>query len=602
MKKRKIIIRYFVIMACIVFLSACSQKMNTTDNQNNSDELDLRIQNAYNRIMQGKNPELTQDFLLACLTLDKKFDRRFTNFSGDQPGRYLSAMSIKEIKNNPIDLHGFVEKVYLLQKQDGHFGTDTLSFTQSQITGEHMALLWGNGRLFAGLLDYYEKYKNEKALLSARKLGDFLVSVTQNCTTKENIEKLKKMGAMGFICFTQNIEGLVKLYRYTKDSKYIQLAETIYPLLPERGDQHSHGYLLTIRGVIMLYQETHKKEQLEYAITKYNDVINSPEFQITGGVPEFFGNYVPKEHFRNEGCSEADFVMLSLALWHATGNIEYLNKAEYCLMNELFYNQYQTGDFGSHQIDTTLGFRTYPEEDRAWWCCTYHGIMAMVDAQNNIVTLDKDARKLNLYFQNHYQDNEISFVVSKSKTIEKCFEIEIEKATDKEIEIEMRKPYWAKKVKIKINNKPIVPTEKNEYYSVRQKWNTQDKISIEFEFDLKIITKNGKTFTIETLPSQTIRGAITYGPWLLCIDDDFNWEFMSEPSSNNIIFIEQKNGQSLKNNVEIPKHSLLPEAYIPMLYKHDGFYGDNQVIMRPVSENTFQHPSNVQVWFNIQKR
>jgi DUF1680 family protein len=589
----------FLFTGMLFLIFACTGKKEQPNKQTQNDELELRIEKAYNRVMFGKNPEMDEDFLLACLTLDKKFERRFTNFSGDQPGRYLSIMSVSDVKNNPINLNEFVDKVIDLQKPDGRFGNESLSFEPDKITGEHMALLWGNGRLFAGLLDYYGKYKYDKALQSAKKLGDFLAVVTTSCTTRENIEMLKSMGAMGFICFTQNIEGLVKLYQFTSDGKYLKLAETIYPLLPERGTQHSHGFLNTIRGVLMLYDETKKEEQLAFVVSRYNDVVNSPDYQVTGGVPEFFGGFVPREGYRNEGCSEVDFLMLSLALWRSTGDEKYLDKAEYCLMNELFYNQYGTGDFGSHLIDTVVGFRTSAMEDRAWWCCTYHGIMGMVDAQNNIVTRENGSLKINLYFHHHYTGEDISVSVENSALKTGSFDIEIENHSEKEVLIELRKPYWAKSASVKVNGKTVETAEKNGYLQLNRNWNKNDIISVDFEYNTLIRTKKGEVFTYETLPQTPVKGALIHGPYLLAANDFSNWQFMSEPSWNNIIYIAPDFAPG--NQPKTP-NGIQDKAILSFVYKHEGDYKTDTVTLRPISENTFQHPANVQLWFNFQKK
>jgi DUF1680 family protein len=597
-------INNIVTITLIILITACTAKEKPVVIQNSNNELDLRIEKAYNRVMFGENPKMDENFLLACLTLDKNYERRFTNFSGDQPGRYLSIMSVSDIKNNPINLNEFVDKIIGLQKADGRFGNDLLVFDPDKITGEHMALLWGNGRLFAGLLDYYGKYKYDKALQSAQKLGDFLAGVTTSCTTPENIEMLKSMGAMGFICFTQNIEGLVKLYRFTSDKKYLNLAETIYPLLPERGTQHSHGFLNTIRGVLMLYNETKKEEQLAFVAERYEDVVNSADYQITGGVPEFFGGFVPREGYRNEGCSEVDFLMLSLALWHSTGDGKYLDKAEYCLMNELFYNQYNSGDFGSHLIDTVVGFRTSAMEDRAWWCCTYHGIMGMVDAKNNIVTRENNSLKINLYFHNHYSDDDISISIENGASKSGSYNVVITASTGKVTGIELRKPYWAKKATVKVNNKTVDAVEKNGYLQLQQQWKKNDVISLDFEYNTLIRTKKGEVYSRETLPPNPIKGAIIHGPYLMAANDYNNWQFMSEPSWNNIIYVEPDFVPGIKSETgpATTQNGVPEDATLSFIYKHEGDYKLDTVTLRPISMNTFQHPANVQVWFNFQKK
>ena len=123
------------------------------------------------------------------------------------------------------------------------------------------------------------------------------------------------MGAMGFICFTQITDGLVKLYEQTSDKRYIELEGSIYKLLPEFGNQHSHGYLNTILGVVGLYNATKDSSHLNFAQRIYQHVVSSNNYLITGGVPEFFGEEGFAYGFRDEGCSKADFVMLSLELW-----------------------------------------------------------------------------------------------------------------------------------------------------------------------------------------------------------------------------------------------------------------------------------------------
>ena len=326
----------FIFLICFSCLSLKSQQTNTKILKS---ELDYRIEMATNRLLHGKEPEISKEFILACVTLDPKFNRRFTEFSGDQSGRYLSVFSKLKVAGNTIDMKQLAKEIIATQKSDGRFGTDTLVFESSKLQGSHMALLWGNGRLLTGLMDNYEAYNDKDVLNSAVKLGDFLISVTESCIQPEVIDLFKRKGAMGFICFTQNIEGLVKLYKATNNQKYIQLAQKIYPLLPEMGNQHTHGYLNTLRGVLMLYNATKQQDTKDFVEFRYKQVIESKDYLITGGVPEFFGGPgTSADGFRDEGCSEADWLMLSLELWQTTADLKYLNNAEHCLTNEMMFN------------------------------------------------------------------------------------------------------------------------------------------------------------------------------------------------------------------------------------------------------------------------
>ena len=92
----------------------------------------------------------------------------------------------------------------------------------------------------------------------------------------------------------------------------------------------------------MLYETKGDPAILAVVERLYNDLIESPDYLIYGGVLEFFGG----THDRDEGCSEADFLRLSLQLWQATGNTKYLELAERCMLNIFYAGQFETGDFG----------------------------------------------------------------------------------------------------------------------------------------------------------------------------------------------------------------------------------------------------------------
>ena len=590
---------FFVLLICISCLSSKSQQ---TKKSTPNSELDQRIEMATNRFLHGKEPEITKDFILACVTLDPQFNRRFTEYSGDQSGRYLSVFSKFKVPGNPIDIKQLVKEIIATQKSDGRFGTDTLVFESSKLQGNHMALLWGNGRLLNGLMDYYESYNDKDALNSAIKLGDFLSSITESCIKPDVIDTYKSKGAMGFICFTQNIEGLVKLYKATNNLKYIQLAQKIYPVLPEMGNQHTHGYLNTLRGVLMLYNVTKQQDQKDFVVTRYKQVKESTDYWITGGVPEFFkGPGTSADNNRDEGCSEADWLMLSLELWQTTKDLIYLNNAEYTLANEMMLNQFQSGDFGHHLFEQNFGYKLSNSEGRAWWCCDYHGLQAMLQAKGLIVTNENGTRKVNLFYNSDLTDNDISFNFSKINRSTPTFRIKINNAGLKPVSIAVRKPDWVKNMTIKLNNESLESKEQDGYLVITRKWKANEEVIINLEYALQFIAKGNESKSLSNLKGNVIDVAMQYGPYLMSIDDGYMPLFMAEPASRNVIRIDKANFGLLESNPsgEIYKKSLLSEGYLTFKYKHEGFYGENNVTMRPVSEISHQRLANVKFWFRF---
>jgi hypothetical protein len=185
---------------------------------------------------------MTADFILADISLKPQFQRRFTAFSGDISGRYIDVFSSYPVGNNPIDLQTLMQEALTYQHPDGRFGNPDLTFDPEKLASPHMALLWGNGRLLVGLMKYYQMDPQPKVLAAAKKLGDFINSIASNGANQEVADRLKGNSYMGYICFTQLMEGLVLLSDETGDKNYLNTAEQVYPFLPAPGKQHSHGF------------------------------------------------------------------------------------------------------------------------------------------------------------------------------------------------------------------------------------------------------------------------------------------------------------------------------------------------------------------------
>ena len=329
-------------------------------------DLSLRLQLTMDRILRGDAPQYDEKFVLADVV--PRAGRRFTNFSGDLSGRYIEALSMAAHagpKSPALDRT--VADLLPLQKPDGHFGA---AINRSEVDDDAMALLWGQGRLLVGLVEYYKLSGNAAALESARRLGGFLVDQAprfqeEQVRQKYNGEKF----AVGYICWTSNLEGVVNLYGVTKEDRFLTLAKQIAGDIGIHPSQHSHGYLTSLRGALELYRLTNDRQYLDQVIDGWRSVVDSGNVLWQGGVPEMFA---PKIE-RDEGCSEADWLRLSLELWQIARRPEFLAQAELELFNEFSFNQFHTGDFGHHVL-TETGM-TGPTA-RAWWCCTLHGARA----------------------------------------------------------------------------------------------------------------------------------------------------------------------------------------------------------------------------------
>jgi hypothetical protein len=551
-------------------------------------ELAARIALVHKRFAEVTEPAFTDKFILADVELDPAYPRRFSEFSGDISGRYIGAMAMLPPADPKAaaDLDRIVEKTLSCQRADGRFGNDKLVFTATEVGPEQMALLWGNGRLLVGLLEYNSAKPSDKVLEASRRLGDFLLKVFDACAKPEVIERLRGKAANGFICFTQFNEGLELLARATGDAKYRDAAAKMLSLLEAPGDQHTHGYLTTLRGHMMVYESTHDKAQLDAVIERYRGIIDMGAVKTNGGVLEYF----KKDYKRDEGCSEADFVRLSLQLWRATGQQEYLNRAEHCLYNSFFPNQFATGDFGHHDFDGR-GYITVPGPGRAWWCCTMHGLRALRDVLDNVVTQDGDNISLNLYFEGRWQKNDAAMRVEWDKLSgtpgNPTFRMTIENSPDgSPLNFYARQAEWM-----------TVRTS-----SVGKDAQTGDMVlDIRPVYALRLMDGTGKFHRPGEFVTDKPKPAVVfYGPWMMGIDAAFNTMFHGEPMDNTLLFPDEK---ELASRVTFggPNTPLLSGPHIELAYMHSGFSDLGKVVLRPLSEQTSHEQTTVSYWHPVKK-
>ena len=344
-------------------------------------ELGARYELTLRRVLEGQSPAYSEEFLLADVRPEAV--RRFTEYSGDTSGRYIGGLATAaRVYGKPFaGLDGLVEKVIALQKPDGYFGS---TFHYDKPTDQDLALLWGNGRLLVGLLEYFRLKPAAPVLAACRRLGDWLVRTGPMMLSTEIREAFGAQHfASSYICWMQQTEGLANLYAATKDERYRKLAEQVAAVIERRPGDHVHGYLTSLRGVMDLYKATGDAKFLSQCESAWDDVAASKDALITGGVPE---GWSPNNH-RTEGCGEADWVRLSLALWKATGKRKYLEMGERAVFNELAFNQFATGDFG-HRLFSETGLPGNGAV-RAWWCCTLHGLRAFPDIHSSVFRATK---------------------------------------------------------------------------------------------------------------------------------------------------------------------------------------------------------------------
>ncbi|MDX9976216.1 MAG: glycoside hydrolase family 127 protein [FCB group bacterium] len=567
-------------------------------------ELAARIDLIRQRILVGQVPALTPDFILADVALRPEYPRRFDEFSGDVSGRFIGALALLPLEG--VRLDDIAHAAIKYQKPDGRFGDAALDFTAPDKIGfDHMALLWGNGRFLAGLLEYNIAKPDPAVVESARKLGDFLRAAYNGCANEQVAQRVKDLGANGMICFTQLIEGLVMLADATGDKAYLDTAESIIPWFDQdRGKQHSHGYFSTLRGILMLHEATGKPEHLALVENLYKSFVESGDLQPYGGVNEYFGG----KGDRDEGCSEADFLRLSLQLWRVTGRADYLDRAEHIYFNQFSANQFPSGDFGHHAY-TGFGITPVPGEGRAWWCCTWHGLRAYRDVLDSIVTEKDGAVRVNLFQDVNWSNGEralsVRWIDGPAGTTKLI--LQADKVPADGLRVAIRKPAWAA-----APTSAVATHEENGYLVLDKPLADGERVELDLPLLSRIVERGGAIRTLDQLTAEPVAGLLFYGPWILGVSGFENTGFWGEPWSNNRVYVPATLADDASRvdqdapGVDLPIPYPAPAierrgAHLWLRYLHDGFPGACDVLLRPMAEAGMSETKPFIMWINYCK-
>ncbi len=562
-------------------------------------DLTERFELTLERVLRGGPPAYTRELLLADVIPEDI--RRFTNFSGDLSGRYVGALALASLHKG--EAHGglgtLVNEILGHQKPDGHFG-DPMGLTE--VADDDMARLWGNGRMLIGLLEYYRADRRPEVLEAARRIGDFLVSVAPRFNTR-SVRRFFTEGrfATGYVCWTQNVEGLVELYRQTSDDRFLELARQLANRTSRHPSQHSHGFLSTLRGILELARATGDQRFLDQVEREWKGIVDSENLLVQGAIPEAFAPSIE----RDEGCSQADWLRLNLELWHETGASRYLEQAERTLFNEFFLNQFASGDFGHIRLrDTGVGAETA----RAWWCCTLHGLRAFPAVFDSVFRSDGEKLFYELPLDGEGSLEGLRVVAGSSLEQDGSIRLKIAASDGSRRTISIRVPKWVSKLEAQVppNVEVAGPQAgpragpKRRYLSLTGVWTTGDEVVLDYRFRTRL----------EPRPGHSDYAAVFHGPWLLAVDEASSPYFFDEPYLHNRVELSNLEDGSKAEQLPagVPVSTPAANFTVPVARRDiewipAGYQDQRQhAMLRPVAERTASvRPARWEFWFRTQE-
>jgi DUF1680 family protein len=553
-----------------------------------------RFQLSLRRVLEGGPPRYETDFVLAdAIPLHM---RRFTNYSGDLSGRYIDALSASAgLEGQPFPiLENVLGRLLVLQQPDGHFGKP---LSATGVADDDMAMMWGNGRLMVGLLEYYRLTRSPATLAAARRIGDFLLAAAP-VFNSEPVRTSFSEGkfAVGYICWTQHIEGLVGLFRESGHQPYLELARQMAERTRREPFQHSHGFLTSLRGILELYRVTSEPVYLEQVEREWRGIIESGNRLASGAIPERLDD----PHHRTEGCSEADWLRLNLELWDLTRDPRYLDEAELVLFNEFAFNQFATGDFGHHEFFPSRHSEFRPalsplgygaQSARAWWCCTPHGLRTFPEIFRRALRLHDSTLSVDLPTDGRVRSPGYEIRATSSLTRDGSVRIHVHRAAAPITALDVRTPGWAAGVRVQAGGREL----------------NGNIVGGRMRFP--ILASEGSELTVTWLPAtrrlvrETPGGtflAFQHGPWLLAVDELASPFFFDEPYTDNRILVPASGDfrleQASAGDLTMPS---MPAASFWLPYRPGGYPQKvERALLHPLADRTWiSGPGAWVFWF-----
>ena len=498
-----------------------------------------------------REPFMSLPWLRADLTFEVQ--RYFTNYSGDISGRFIELMSI--ISHGKPDFHPeyqpLLREIPKLQCPDGHFGDPTIDWNGNidrtgPDGGKYLPTLWGNSRMMCGLVEAYKLTGEKKLLDSAVKLAGFYTMIGKRLTDPERVEEFTGIDAATFAKLLEQedatiasvpnsdiatsasgyvtdffpiLEGLVKLYRITRDPQHLELAERIakfYRVFDIPTTRHAHGMLCSHYGYLLLHEETGKKIYLDRVEKRWQEMIQNGFINPAGGLPEGF-------RFRNdEGCALNDWLRVNLKLYDMTKNVKYLDMADRLVHNHFLVNEWSTGGFGHRALlcdnNGTFGFGEGGAE--AVWCCNYHGTLGFETFKKSLVAFDgttlqiRFAENFESDFSNGNQfTSAVTYHTDKPRT-----DIAIQRITFRDAyrgRLEVRIPDWAESVTLWIDGKPLKTESQNGFVRTLEAVEVRKEFTIQYNGGLCVEDRRFQKIDLAVIPSGESRQVLfRFGPYV----------------------------------------------------------------------------------------
>ncbi len=472
----------------------------------------------------------------------------------------------------------------LLSTQD-EFGRITTYPLEKEFNGWDM---WVRKYVLLGCLYFYDICKSKtvkKRLIDALSIhADYIIEHVGESENKKPI--LETSAVWGGLNSASVLEPFVKLYIVTGEEKYLDFAKYIAQtgfckgmnlidvclkkeLLPYQFRfTKAYEMMNCFEGLLELYRLTKEKDYLSAAVN-FADMVDETDITIIGSAGcthELFDNSAVKqtefsEEVMQETCVTVTWMKLNYQLLLLTGESKYADRIEKSALNALHgavNNEFQDMHRAKAMVYTNgepsaVDHEPYPfdsysplfnnrrglkvggfkkmQKGRSYGCCACIGSAGTALTEIFGVLKSKEGLVFNLYEKSLVKTeiNGIKIRTNLYANLYKSRAIRLKIRSNGKFTVALRIPKWTKKFQVKIDGQNAVGNIERGYFIIDREW-TDNVVDIRVDDKIKIHRLNGKV-------------AFTKGPYVLAKDLRFGdlKESINVGKAMNTVGINRKN-------------------------------------------------------------
>ena len=451
----------------------------------------------------------------------------------------------------------WIDKIEAAQQPDGYLNTwYTLKGLQDRYTDMSMHEDYNAGHMIEAGVAYFNATGKRKLLDVCIKWAD-------------HFDALFGPGKKDWVTGHQELElALVKLYKTTKDEKYLKLADW---LLSERGKRLAKGYTWTdwkdtayaqdvvpvkeqkeitghaVRAMYMytgaadVASQTGDAGYMKAMRTVWEDVVYRNMY-ITGGIGSAGSNEgfsvdydLPNEQAYCETCASVGMVFWNQRMNSLTGNAEYMDVLERSLYNGALDGLSLSGD--RFFYGNPLASRGQHQR-REWFgtaCCPANIARLVASLGDYIYAKSNDAIYVNLFVGSNttiaLKNGNVDVKMETNYPWDGKVKLMIDPSKKSKFKIYIRVPGWYKDevapgdlystggddvvpdyYAFMLNGKAVKSVYENGYAIVEAEWKKGDILDVDFPMEVKVVEARVE------LKQDNNRIAIQRGPIVYCVE------------------------------------------------------------------------------------